>query len=149
MQVTRTPTPIPDWWKDTYQSAVVEDKRLIVAVRQVPVDVTTYKYMMKIAWSDTDQYKHTNYQSYVRFCLDAAMDALHNNFYRGLHGDILSYDIRSIESLYAGESRAGDSLMIETWQDPVQDLVLMFSVKREEKLVFQCTMELHPPNIDI
>jgi len=76
------------------------------------------------------------------------MDAVHNKFYAGFHGDILSYDVKMIECLYAGECNAGDELVIETWQDGTRPLVLVFSVKRELKLVFQCNMEFHPPNID-
>jgi len=31
---------------------------------------------VKIAWSDTDNYKHTNFSSYLRFAIDAVHDAL-------------------------------------------------------------------------
>lgn len=73
---TRRPVPIPDWWKSKYSSSVVDNEHLIVAAEDVPTTVATSCYEMKVPWNEIDAYGHTNYQSYVKFCFDAAADAV-------------------------------------------------------------------------
>ena len=141
-KTTRTPTAIPDWWRERYASAVVENERLVVKTRDVPA-AGTHKYALRVLWSDTDRYRHTNYQSYVRFCLDAAMDAVDKRFYVGFSEDILRYDVKTLECLYAGESVAGEEVVVETWQDVAQPLTLLFSISNATKMLFQCSMEFH------
>ena len=86
---TRRPALIPDWWKSRYSSAVVDNERLIVTAEEVPSTVATSSYDMKVPWSEMDPYGHTNYQSYVRFCFDAAADAVNAGRYATFDGDIL------------------------------------------------------------
>lgn len=103
---------------------------------------------MRVTWSDTDSYRHTNYESYVRFCLDAAMDAVSKGFYAGFSGDILRYDVATIENLYVGECVEGQELIVHTWQDKERPRRLLFGVESAEdgKTIFQSSMEFHEPS---
>uniref|UniRef100_A0A0B6ZLL4 Uncharacterized protein n=1 Tax=Arion vulgaris TaxID=1028688 RepID=A0A0B6ZLL4_9EUPU len=65
---TRKPTALPEWFKDKYKGKGCLEKGFIIkAFNRPPV---TYVHPVKVNWSDTDNYKHTNFASYVRFALD-------------------------------------------------------------------------------
>jgi len=142
---TRHPTPVPDWWKSRYLSAVVGNERLNVAAEDVPTTVPTSHYNMKVPWNEIDAYGHTNYQSYVRFCFDAAADAVSAGRYATFDGDILRYNVANIRSLYKSESRANDILNIISWQSPDDPRELHFSIQKDDgTLLFQSCMHFYP-----
>jgi len=101
---------------------------------------------MKVPWNDIDPYGHTSYQSYVRFCFDAAADALNAGQYVMLEGDILRHNVASIQSRYEAESRANDMLSIVSWQSPDNPQELHFKIHRDNDgtLLFQSCMQFYP-----
>ena len=142
---TRRPALIPDWWKSRYSSAVVDNERLIVTAEEVPSTVATSSYDMKVPWSEMDPYGHTNYQSYVRFCFDAAADAVNAGRYATFDGDILRHNVATIQSLYESESKANDILRIISWQSPDDPRELHFSIRKDDgTLLFQSRMQFYP-----
>lgn len=141
-KATRKSMPIPDWWKNEYETSVVENERLVVAQEDVPLD-NVFHYEMKVSWNEIDSYRHTNYQSYVKFCFDAAMDAVSKSFYTMLCEDILKYNVKSIQCLYRGESVAGDILKIASWEDKSNPYVLSFSVTKDSNMLFQSQVEFY------
>ena len=96
-----------------------------------------------IAWSETDMYRHTNYLSYLKFCYDAAMDAMQDDYYTNFHHDILRYNTRQFTMLYRAESIGGQTLKCKTWEDDVNKNKLYFDFTRDDKVIFQCSMEFY------
>ena len=146
---TRQLTTIPEDWKIKYSSAVVENERLVVMAEKVPAssDRTVAQYDLQVRWNDTDLYKHTNYLSYVKFCFDAAQDAVANGKYSAFHEDILMYRVKAIESLYKAESRANDRLTIFSWEDDKDPYKLHFSMQKADgSIVHQCRVEFYQPD---
>lgn len=141
-KTTRKPTPIPDWWKQKYESFVEENERLVLPLLNVPIQ-SIYKYDLKVSWNDTDVYKHVNYQSYIKYCFDAAMDAVNREFYSGFRDDILNYNVKSIDCSYKGESVAGDMITVVTWQNVEIPSVLHFSIEKQGNVVFQSSVEFY------
>ena len=141
---TRRPMPIPHWWKSRYSSAVTDGDPLIVAAEDVPTTVATSQYDMKVPWSEIDAYRHTNYTSYVRFCFDAAADAVNSGRYVTFDGDVLRYNVASVQLLYKSESRANDTLSIISWQSPDDSRELHFSIHKDNgPLLFQSCMRFY------
>ncbi|RUS78434.1 hypothetical protein EGW08_013808 [Elysia chlorotica] len=70
-KTTRKPTQLPDWFKEKYKGKGCMDKGFIL--RPFPRPAVTFSQSSKVQWSDTDQYKHTNFTTYARW----AMDTLH------------------------------------------------------------------------
>jgi acyl-CoA thioesterase FadM len=132
---TRQPTPLADWWKAKYASAVVEDKRLIVPMINVPDK--THVYQMKVPWSDIDGYKHTNYISYIQYCFEASMDAVVAGFYSKFKDDMLLYHVKEMEVAYKGETKAGDELQVATWENKEDPFKLHFDIRKAGSTVFQ------------
>lgn len=139
-KATRRPTPIPDWWRHKYESFVVENERLIVPSLDIPTE-NTFRYDLKVSWNDIDGYRHANFVSYVRYCFDAAMEAVDKKFYSCFHDDILKYRVKDIESAYKGECQAGDCLTVVTWQNAQNPFKLHFSLEKVGKVIFQSSVE--------
>ena len=134
-------------WKQKYSSAVVENERLVVPVEAVPSDATKVvsRYELRVRWNDTDGYKHTNYLSYIKFCFDAAQDAVVSGKYSGFAGDILRYGVKEVEMVYKAETLANEVLTIVSWQDDANPYKIHFSVhKVDGKVAYQSRMEFYP-----
>ena len=141
---TRKPAVIPDWWKSKYADAIVGNKKVHIAPFSVPDDA--YEYQVKVPWCDVDGYKHVNYLAYIRYCLDAAMDAIVNDHFTHFGGDIFGHHVRKMEVLFIKESLGGDIINVSVWQDDKDANTLYFSMKRNDKL-FQCKMEFFPKEL--
>ena len=139
-QYTRKTVPIPDWWKKKHGSRAREKRKLVTPELSVPTE-NTYMYGIKVSWNDIDTNNHVNYKSYVLFCLDAAMDAVKHGFYVGFFGDILKYNVKTVQVRYVNEALAGDNLTVITWQDAQNPRVIHFSIEREGNALVQCSME--------
>lgn len=135
---TRKPTPLPDWWKEQYEAAVVEDQRLIV--QPITALGTVHTHSLKVAWDDIDGYHHTNYVAYIKYCFEAAMDACVSGIYSKIKDDILQYHVKSMEIAYKGETKAADELDIETWEDENDPYQLHFIISKNGTTVFQNTV---------
>ncbi len=142
-KTTRKSTPLPDWWKDRYRSHVIGNQRLVCEQLQVPEE--THRHNMTVTWSDIDGYKHTNYLSYVRYCYDTAMDAIHHKKLSRFHDDITSYLTKRMRALYKGESRAGHELSVACWENTQDPFTLHFDISKEGETLFQCTLEFYEP----
>ena len=141
-KTTRKPTPLPDWWKEKYESHVIGNQRLINPPLKVPENV--YNHRTTVTWSDIDGYRHTNYVVYIRFCFDAAMDAIHNGKLKGFDTDIALYHTKDMQALYKGESNAGQELNVALWQNELNPLKLHFDITRDGESIFQATLEFYP-----
>ena len=145
---TRKPVLVPEDWEKKYASAVVENERLVVAVEAVPADddKRLALYELRVRWNDTDAYKHTNYLSYVKFCFDAAQNAISEGVYSAFSGDVLHYGVKAVEMVYKAESRANDVLTIVSWEDEYDPYKIHFSMnqKSNNSLVYQSRIEFYP-----
>ena len=142
-KTTRKPTPIPDWWKNKYMPVVEGNERLIVPALEIPPK--TYAYDIRVAWSDIDIYWHTNYLTYIRYCLDTAKDGIVKNYYAKFHDDILQYHVKSMDIMYRGESKAGDRLDVKSWENPDDPYLLHFDISVVGKTIFQNSMHFYEP----
>lgn len=138
-KVTRKPQPLPNWWKRKYAPTVVDSQELVVPSLEVPSE-NTYRYILTVTRKDTDLNKHVSNASYVKFCFDAATEAIRNNFYVGFHGDILSYGVEALRMSFVKEARAGDSLTVITWQDTHNPKILHFSFEKADEIIYQNSM---------
>ena len=140
-KATREVTPIPEWWRTKYASFSTGQASLVIA--RMPVLTPKHECAMVIRWSDVDLYRHTNYLSYVQFCLDCAMDAVVGNFYSKLKDDILLYNTKEIQMLYINETKAGEALHTATWQDADDPLKIHFNIRCGDKPIFQSSIVLY------
>jgi len=149
---TRRPTQIPDWWKLRYSSSVIGNECLVLPVEHVPTTVTSSCHEMKVPWSEIDIYGHTNFQSYIKFCFDAAAEAVKSDRYATFSGDILRYNVATIQSLYISESCANDVLRVVSWQSPDDPKEVHFSINKDDdgasKTLFQSCMRFYPLSTD-
>ncbi|XP_076455805.1 uncharacterized protein LOC143290338 [Babylonia areolata] len=143
-KVTRRPTPIKDKWRDKYQAQCVRGQPLVIRRQDVPSSGPLSVYQVKIAWSDTDMYRHTNYSNYVRFAVDAVHDALHLG---RLDGALTEKDVRAgvrqLRVVYLGESVEGDVLRVQVWRGD-GDRCVVCSMEKEGQVINQVTLSYFP-----
>ena len=138
---TRKPIPIADWWKEKYASTAVGDGRLIVPL--TPVPSSRHQHSLKVPYEDIDGYMHTNYTAYIKYCFEAAMDACKNAFYTQLKDDVLNYHVELMDIAYKGETKAGDELVISTWESEHNARKIHFDIAKNQSTMFQSTIIFH------
>ena len=140
-KTTRKPVPLDDWWKQKYQTYSVGTQPLVIPLIDIPSK--THVYEVKVPWTDIDNYKHTNYVNYIRYCQDAALDATFAEFYSKVKGDFLGYLIKEMLISYKGESVANDILEVKTWENVENPFILHFSIQKDGRTIFQNTIKLY------
>ncbi|GFS11581.1 hypothetical protein ElyMa_001351100 [Elysia marginata] len=159
-KTTRKAAKLPDWYLSKYKGKGYMDKGLIVKPFSRP-DVT-YVHPHVVQWKDTDNYKHTNWTSYVRWATDALHAALllqspslpsHYSPYTttgdsvtstakaALHGiteDIIARGLQKMHIVYLRECLQGESVEIHVWQNSREEKELVyFSVVKDGEDVCQ------------
>ena len=139
---SRKPVPLAEWWKNKYSKAAdATVSRLIIPA--ITVGTEHYTHTLKVAWDDIDGYQHTTYTSYIKFCLEAAMEACTHGFYSAIRTDVLKHHIHLMEISFKGETRAGDELTIKTWENEDDARQLYFDIAKQDSTVFQSSFTFH------
>lgn len=146
-KTTRKPTLVPEWWKERYVSHVIGGEKLVVGLMETPSEERFHTLDLKVSWNDIDGYKHTNYIAYIRFCFDAAMDAVSKGFFSKLSDDILLYPVKKMEISYKGESVANDELTVKCWESDADPFLIHFDISRDGKTLFQNSIEFFAPKL--
>ncbi|KAK7092927.1 uncharacterized protein [Littorina saxatilis] len=143
---TRRPIPIEDKWRNLYQSQCVRGEPLIIKRQDVPESGPLSVYQVKIAWSDTDNYNHTNFASYPRFAVDAVHDAVRLGKLEGhLSQAEISSGISQVKTAYLGECVEGDVLKIQVWSVEGYDRTVLCSMEKDGQVINQVTLTFHGP----
>ncbi|KAI8495735.1 hypothetical protein Bbelb_267070 [Branchiostoma belcheri] len=142
---TRRPKPLPDWAIEQYSHLTSRPAGV------QPFDLSDVKpafvYPVTVAPSDIDLNMHTNQSQYVRYCFNCAAAGAKRGAYSIISGDLLDYDLRSVDLLYQRESREGDTLCIESWEDIREPDTIKFQVKRGNDNILQCKMSFRIPSV--
>ncbi|KAK6181632.1 hypothetical protein SNE40_009453 [Patella caerulea] len=141
-KLTRKPKPVPDWWKEKYSGCTIRNQPLIIPKLVRPNKYYTYKFY--VAWSDTDNYNHTNSASYSRFAINAIQNASSNKYFNSLTQDKLNSGIKKIQMSYIGESAEGDLIEASVWEASDKPIAYCQFLK-EGKAVFQCSVLYNMP----
>ena len=140
---SRRPVQFPSWFREKY-AAFAKPKNQIQAEEKVAKpEHGFFSYKMKTAFSDTESNLHVNQARYVRYCVDCAETATVAGFYLGIKENFLFYRAKSLTTLYSGESRAGEELIIHTWEDASNPLLLYFQIEKEEKSICFVAIEMY------
>ena len=115
---------LPDTIYDLY-SSVVEDRHATFA-RMPELPEVFYKWQTTLSHTDTDFQYHVNPGIASRLCIDCAIHACADDFYRKLTGDFMQYDVTSSEFLYRAEVFPNDVISVATWQDEKEACVIYF-----------------------
>jgi len=97
---------------------------------------------------DMDFNNHTTNVTYFDYVLECAAQAAASGHYTKLKGDICGYCVKMASLVYAGESRAGDELLVMTCEDPSNPLLLYFSVAKENRDISHAVLEYYDPHIE-
>ncbi|XP_071103708.1 uncharacterized protein [Haliotis cracherodii] len=140
-KTSRRPKPLPDWWREKHGGSAIFKDPLIVPRLQRPTDAVQYK--VKVAWTHTDNYNHTNYTTYVDFCIDALHYAIEKGCLGALTKDVVKRGIKSMRNTYIGESLENEELTIEVWSSDQDDRTVHFDIQKLGQSIFQSTFVYH------
>lgn len=106
-------------------------------------------YCCKITVSnlDMDMNYHTTQLKYVDYALECAARATESGHYKKLKGDICDYCVKKSSFVHVAESRADDELLVMTWEDQLNPMLLYFVVTKEEKDLCHAKMEFYDPHL--
>ena len=109
----------------------------------LPVPVRHFRYTVRVAHSDTDYFGHLNNSHYLRFCMDAAAQAVKSGTLNSFTGDLFEYRLKDADLLYQAECQVGDKLDIFIWEDETQRNRLVFQVRKNSSDVLFSTVTFY------
>lgn len=146
---TRKPEPLTPIFRQQAQR-ILEGSQLRTPPRLVLPSVNRQNcYCCKITVLniDMDIYYHTTQLKYVDYALECAAQATESGYYRRLEKDICNYCVKKSSFVHIGESHAGDELLVMTWEDQLNPLLLYFVVTNNGKDICQAKMEFYDPYV--
>ncbi|WAR05073.1 hypothetical protein MAR_020442, partial [Mya arenaria] len=121
---TRKPCPFPDWYNQLKEGQELTKPSERLVTPDIPHEA--FKFDLQSAFSDIDHNGHVNQSVYVKWCTDAGTEAALKGHYSGFKGNIGTYPMNTFELKYVGEVLANEPVVISTWQDKDNHLVLHF-----------------------
>lgn len=110
----RTPKPFPTWWKEHYKFPSEGQRR---EFKMSPKQTRrVFQSEHRVCFSDTDEYKHTNYAAYVRFCCDSFSRNVIVGHY-GTNFDVYETGLKTLQITYLKECKLGALLTVASWED--------------------------------
>ena len=142
---TRKSTPLPDWFIDKYASVLSGTKLTLPKLLQPQSDlIANYSTGVKVSYSDIDFLGHTNFSTYIKYAMQAAMEASANGKFHGLFKvPHMDYIAKNITVSYLGESKVGDVLDINVWQNLENKQKFHCDISRNGKSINQITIEFY------
>lgn len=96
---------------------------------------------------DTDENEHTTQSLYVEYAFESAAQAIASGYYKKLQGDIYGYCAKNARFVHMGESTAGDELLVVTWEDQSNPLLIYFVITKDSKDICHAKMEFYDPYV--
>jgi acyl-CoA thioesterase FadM len=138
---TRKPMPYPDWWREKYAPYIQGGQPMIMPQLEKTGDI--HRYTTKVSYSDIDAYLHTNWQSYVSFCMEAFYDNVLRHQNKSVNREIMGKCLKSFEAGFRKESSMGDELDVYSWKSNEMEREIQFEIKHEEDVCLHAKMNYH------
>ncbi len=108
-----------------------------------------YKYILKVHASDIDHLYHVNNSVWMRYCMDAAAEAVQNGFFKCFKRDLFSYPVKKLDCIFNSEALAGDELTVLCWQEPSLKLedTIFFHVAKGSKDCMSCSIQFYMQHV--
>ena len=117
-KASHKPTNLPHWFRDKYVNVIKGSPLVVPKFTKPKDDIPSHTCHIRVPYSDIDMYKHTNFCAYLKYSIEAAMEASNRGIYRELFsGVLMKFRIKSVKALFTGESSAENMLSVTTWQD--------------------------------
>ena len=117
-KLSRKPTNLPQWFRDKYANLNKGSSLIVPKLIKPSDDIPTHTCHIRVPYSDIDLYKHTNFSAYLKYSIEAAMEASNRGIYRELFsGVLMKFRVKSVKTAFIGEAIAENMLSVTTWQD--------------------------------
>ena len=142
---TRKSTPLPDWFIDKYANVLSGTKLTLPKLLQSQSDlIANYSTKVKVSYLDIDSLGHVNFTTYIKYAMQAAMEASANGTFNGLFKvPHMDYIAKNITVSYLGECKVGDVLDINVWQNLEDKQKCYCDTSRNGKSINQITIEFY------
>jgi len=140
--LTRRPAAFPEWWRNTFTQVAPSDGQRHEIIFPEKPGKKTFKSSQRIVFSDTDENRHTNFIVYIRACCDAfSENVLAGNYGNGI--DVYDAKLQTLEITFRSDSKLGDILVIESWQDLTDTNRFCFEVRNGNDICVTTTLKFY------
>ena len=96
---------------------------------------------VRVRYDDMDTNWHSNHASYIAYVMECGAQAAAAGYYFRIRDDIAFYRALSLTCMHLGESYAEDELIVSTWEDTNNALLLHFLVNRQQRRICYVKIE--------
>ncbi|XP_070535535.1 uncharacterized protein [Ptychodera flava] len=139
---TRRSSPLPESYTRSF-SDVMKLPRPVIFDDQPDFETqrrNRYDYKVVVAHEDTDFYKHAQYDSYIKYCIDCARFGARQRAYSAIQDDLSAYSITEMSIQYLNESVLNDELLVTSCEDKSNPHKIHFSIKKHGRQIVLCTI---------
>ena len=134
----RRPVQVPQKVRQRFTARIIEPLHV---VPQIPPD-GAYIFSFRVVHSDTDKLYHINQSVYLRYCMDAAAQAVTEGHIVSFKTDIFDIEVDDVLILHQGEMHPGDECRVTVWQDQHNTHRLHFSLQKQQSAVAYVRIDL-------
>ncbi|GFS10246.1 hypothetical protein ElyMa_003056500 [Elysia marginata] len=132
----------PEWWKEKYASGLEKRQGLKIPRNVIPETGVLFGKQVQIAASNLDQFLHTNWSNYLKFCYDALVEYEVKKL--GQENILNSFrKVKQFSLLFLQESSLMDTLDVQLWKDQENPYLFKFKVLKKTEDVCDCQIEFH------
>ncbi|CAL1529116.1 unnamed protein product [Lymnaea stagnalis] len=134
---------IPDWWRLKFLRLLPEMPDNYRPVQPPDSVGKTFSHNVLVPLRDTDTSGRTRHPSYTRYFQDNISIAASHNFYPNLANMLHDYYVMRISVVHFSPSVWGDSLVVETFQDPKDELKLHCFISKDGSIKWYGCLEYY------
>lgn len=145
---------IPDWWRLKFLRLLPEMPDNYRPIQPPDCVGQIFTHHVLVPLRDTDTSGRTRHPSYTRYFIDNISIAANKKFYQHLTNMLQDYYVMRISMVHFAPSVWGDSLIVETFQDPDDELKIHCFISKEGSIKWYgcleyyealCEPDLDPP----
>ncbi|XP_005095002.1 uncharacterized protein LOC101859847 [Aplysia californica] len=134
---------IPDWWRLKFLRLLPEMPDNYRPVMPPDCLGKTFSHHVVVPLRDTDTSGRTRHPSYVRYLIDNISIAAYRNFFPALANSMHDFYIRRVSMVHFSPSVWGDSLVVESFLDPLDELMIHCFVSKDGEIKWYGCLEYY------
>ena len=145
--VTGQQADLPQQFVNRKKHVKEEDYFTYPKFERLSIPGQTFTEEVLVLHSDMDYIEHVTSNVFLMYAENCAASATKAGHYRYFREDIVHYQLELAHVLHTGQSRAGDRLVVHTWQHPTQDTTLYCVITKQGSDIFQARLDYYdtPP----
>ena len=134
--------PFPEWWSNKY-SYVNEFNEKPVTIKLEKSYQRKFHSTFRVEFDDIDHNLHATSSTYLRLCMNSAFSNVMQSNYEFVNLNCFNAGIKTVQMQFFLETRHGDELTVNSWEDFHIKNLLHFSVMKENDICCYVKLEFY------